>query len=163
MRSRATNVLQTVILITGSAYILIGIFFYISPLSVLELFTEHQPENWIDLVSDNSLVAPLYFITRAFSALLFASGISMVLPLFDPLKYRILVYFNGVIFPLFITILFLANLSSGKVIGTVLTEEGQRGFFHKIIFILGIIFIVILLLSMVSLTLTHKQAREGKE
>ena len=88
MRSKATNMLQIVILLTGLVYLVIGIFFFISPLTVVSFFADNISENWLDLVKDHELVAPLYFYSRGISSLLFVTGLSMVMPLFDPLKYR---------------------------------------------------------------------------
>ncbi len=166
MRSRLTNFLQVVVLITGVVYIVIGLFFYASPLTVLKIFAENVSENWFDLVKDHELVAPLYYISRGFSALVFSAGIAMVMPLFDPLKYRGLVYFNGLIFPLLAAILMMKNgiyfiflkKQPGAETGAVPVQHG-----HLILLILGVIFTVIFILTLAGLIATRKQAKEGTE
>ncbi len=171
MRSRATNILQIFILLTGIIYIFIGVFFFISPVYVLKFFAQNVSENWFDLVRDHELVAPLYYIVRGFAALLFSSGAAMILPLFDPLRYRGLVYYNGIVFPFFACViflkkglfLFLSNTqvsdAQGKVIPATLGAETA----HTVILILGIVFLVIFLLNAAGLILTKKLAHEGVE
>ncbi|MCP4130717.1 MAG: hypothetical protein GY754_07025 [bacterium] len=108
MRSKLTNMLQGIILFDGIIYIVMGILFYITPLTVLG-FVEKIPPDWLNQVRNDGIVGPLYFISRGFAALLFTSGAAMILPLFDPLRYRGLVYYNGALFPLFASILLIKN------------------------------------------------------
>lgn len=168
MRSRSTNILQVIVLITGLVYIIMGALFYISPLTVIEFFAENVSENWLDLVKDHELVSPLYYISRASAALLFSSGVAMVLPLFDPLKYRGLIYYNGLLFPFLASILFikqsivvLIKRSEAEAISSGAAMLGQQG--HMIVIILGIIFIAITLITVFGLVITKKQSREGLE
>jgi hypothetical protein len=170
MRSHSTNFLQAVVLITGIIYLFIGVVFYVSPLSVLSFFAENVSESWLDLVMDNELVAPLYFISRGFSALLVTSGLVMIMPLFDPLKYRGLVYANGLFFTLFASIMFVKNgilisffnsRPAGPTAGVLAVSEGREG--HLIIILLGIIFSVLFILNLTALLITRKQSKEGIE
>lgn len=168
MRSRLTNILQIIILVTGIIYIITGLFFYVSPLTVIEVFAQNISENWLDLVKDHELVGPMYFVFRAFSALLFTSGFAMLLPLFDPLKYRGLVYYNGVIFPLLASFLLVKNglfmSARHKQVMAIASDSitaHQQG--HLLVIILGIVFAVIALLSIAGLYLTRNQAKEGVE
>ncbi|MBN1534001.1 MAG: hypothetical protein JXA20_15130 [Spirochaetes bacterium] len=171
MRSRNTNVLQAIVLVTGAVYIIIGLSFLISPVSVLQLFAENISDNWLDLVRDNELVAPLYHITRGFAALLFSCGLAMVLPLFDPLRYRGLIYFSGIIFPFFSSIIFMRNglllvfLSDqpGEETSRTLMELIRSRGGHTIVLILGLVFTVVFLATLVGILITRKQAKQGIE
>ena len=170
MRSRSTNFLQAVVLLNALVFVFIGMAFFLSPLTVLKIFAENVSENWLDLVMDNELVAPLYFISRGFAALLITSGAAMILPLFDPLRYRGLIYFDGVFFPLLASILFLKNgialtffkndsispVNVKPVVGG--PREG-----HIIILVMGIIFILVFTVNIAALLITRKQAQEGIE
>ncbi len=171
MRSKSTNYLQAVVLITGTIYVVLGLVIFVTPLTVLELFADNISENWLDLVRDNELVAPLYYVSRGFSALVFSTGLAMVMPLFDPLKYRGLIYFNGLIFPFLAGALYMYNgvfriithrqvvEETGKIIST---EAAIRGI-HGVVVLLGIIFTVIFLLTVIGLVITRKQAHDGIE
>lgn len=171
MRSRATNVLQVIVLVTGIIYLAMGIMFYFFPLQVMIVFAENVSENWFELVRDHELVAPLYYITRAFAALVFASGLSMVMPLFDPLKYRGMIYFNGLIFPLLAAFLLIKNgffvlLRGGQLISgkeeAIGTEVGYQSA-HSIVVFLGVFFLVLFIINAVGLILTKRLANEGLE
>ena len=166
MRSRPTNFLQAVVLLSAVVYLIIGIIFFISPLSVLSFFAENVSENWLDLVMDNELVAPLYFASRGFSALLITSGMAMVMPLFDPLKYRGLIYFNGLIFTLLSSILFMKNglflsFFRDKTAGGLPVATEREG--HLIVIVLGIIFTFLFVMYAIALIITRKQSKEGLE
>lgn len=168
MRSRLTNILQIIVLIVGIIYIVAGLFFYVSPLTVIEVFAQNISENWIDLVKDHELVGPMYFIFRAIAALLFTSGLAMVMPLFDPLKYRGLIYYNAVIFPVLASFMLIKNglfmSAKHKQVMAIASDSvvmKQQG--HLLVIILGVIFSVIAIVSMVGLFLTREQAKEGME
>ena len=168
MRSRNTNILQVVILITGIVYIILGAVFYISPLGVFQIFADNVSENWLDLVQDNELVGPLYYSLRAFSAVLFTTGLSQVMPLFDPLKYRVLVYFNGLLFPLMSSALLIrytfylvTRQRATEALARETLTEGQYA--HLLILVLAVTFTVITILTFLGLLLTGKQAKEGIE
>jgi uncharacterized membrane protein HdeD (DUF308 family) len=171
MRSKFTNYLQAVVLITGIVYIIIGLVMYVKPLVVLELFAENVSENWLDLVRDNELVAPLYYISRGFSALVFTSGLAMVMPLFDPLKYRGLIYYNGLVFPLLAGALYVYNgvfriITHRQVVeetGKIISSEAAVRGIHGTVVILGIVFTIIFLLTAIGLVITRSQAHDGIE
>jgi len=163
LRSRKTNMLQLVVLISGVIYIIIGLMLYFSPMFVLNIFAENVSENWLDLVKDHELIAPLYYTVMAFSALLFSSGILMIMPLFDPLKYRGIVYFNGVLFPFMGSIVLIKNglFTKAKKLGVAEIAEGDS--FHTAIIVLGFILLAVFILCLVTLILTGKDASKGRE
>lgn len=160
MRSAKTNAFQMAVLVSGLMYILIGIAFIISPLTIFQLFADNVSENWIDLVRDHELVAPLYFTVKAFGVLLLSSGFLMIMPLYDPLKYRGIAYLNGVVFPLIASIILLKN---GLFIGVKREDAIQGNYIHIPIVIFGIILIVIFIIVLTTLLITRKDAKEGKE
>ncbi len=160
MRSAKTNAFQAAVLISGVMYIIIGVAFIFSPLTIFQFFAENVSENWIDLVRDHELVAPMYFTVRAFGVLLLTSGFLMIMPLFDPLKYRGIAYFNGVLFPFISAIILLKN---GLFIGVKRDDSIQSNYIHIPIVILGIILSVIFLIVLLTLLLTRKDAKEGRE
>jgi hypothetical protein len=49
---------------------IMGAAFLLTPMFVLQLFAENVSENWLDLVRDHELVAPLFYMVRSFSVLL---------------------------------------------------------------------------------------------
>jgi hypothetical protein len=148
MRSKATNILQVVVLITGIVYLLMGALFFYSPIRFFEIFYIEVPDDWFKSIEYDTFVAPLYIITRSFSAMIFTAGISMILPLYDPLKYRGLVYYMGIIFPLISSILLLFN---------------GIEFDHLILTFFGVVFSVILLATACGLVITLKEAKAGIE
>lgn len=192
MRSRATNVLQIIVMITGIIYMIIGLSFYVSPINIFNLFVNttkgeitvmegqnqdmmkkaieenysnvNFSENWLKQVMSDEILAPLYFIFRIFAALLFTAGLSMIMPLFDPLKYRGLIYFNGIVFPSFASIMFLINLISLKTgaKGTAfsfLTSSKS----HLLVSIIGLVFLIVLFFTTLGVLITKREAREGLE
>lgn len=168
MRTRLTNTLQVIVLLTGIIYIFTGIFFFASPLTVIEFFAENVSENWLDLVRDHELVGPLYLTLRAISALLLTSGVAMVLPLFDPLKYRGLIYFNGAAFPFLAAFILIKNgifLSSKYQDAVAIAGNSpaakQQG--HLLVIILGVVFAAIAVVTTIGLFITREQAKDGLE
>ncbi len=160
MRSAKTNTFQAAVLISGIIYILIGCAFILSPITIFQFFVDNVSENWFDLVRDHELVAPLYFTVRAFGVLLLTSGFLMIMPLFDPLKYRGIAYFNGVIFPFISSLILLKN---GLFIGVKRDDAIQGDYMHTSIVIFGIILGVIFILVFSTLMITRKDAKDGKE
>ena len=181
MRSKKTNFFQIAVLITGAVFILLGIAFSTSPITTIKVFNENISEKWNksadeneyasadvirnfsydnnDLIRDDEFIAPLYLLVRAFGILLIFTGFLMILPIFDPLKYRIIAYSNGVFFPFISSIIFLKN---GLFIEA---KKGQPGgdYIHLLIVILGIIFMVLSFMVFSALILTRKDALAGKE
>ena len=160
MRSAKTNAFQVAVLISGILYIFIGIAFMISPITIFQFFAANVSENWIDLVRDHELVAPLYFTVKSFGVLLLSSGFLMIMPLFDPLKYRGIAYVNGVFFPFVSAIILLKN---GLFIGVKKDDAIQGDYMHVPIVILGIILSVIFFITFITLLLTRKDAKEKRE
>jgi hypothetical protein len=181
VRSKKTNFFQVSVLITGVIFILLGIAFSTSPITAFKIFNENVSAKWNkpvagnefvsdevirnfnydgnELIRDNEFVAPLYLIVRAFGILLIFTGFLMILPIFDPLKYRIIAYSNGVFFPFISSIIFLKN---GLFIG-VKKESSGGDYIHLLIVILGIIFIMLSFMVFFALMLTRKDALGGKE
>lgn len=143
MRSKKTNFLQAVVMITGILYVLFGLVFYVSPFFFSNVFGVAVPEDWFTQIKYDAVVAPLYFIARGLSALLCAIGAAMVLPLFDPIRYRGLIYFTGIIFPAMSAFLLLRN-----------------GFLYKhaILIMLGCMFGALLAATAAGLMLTKNEA-----
>jgi len=72
----------------------------------------------------------------------------MVLPLFDPLRYRGLVYFTGILFPL--------------MASWVLVKNGLA-FQHTLVVALGVMFLAVFVVTAAALAITRKSARSGEE
>jgi hypothetical protein len=193
MRSKTTNVLQGVVLLTGIVYIVIGLFFYASPYRVFKLFAlgpdskivaaeesegqsmnkntesaEFSEDDWLKQIINDEIISPLYYIFRIFAVLLMICGIAMVMPLFDPLRYRGLVYYNGLIFPFISSLSMFLFIRSQKSINIeIAADRGkdaatwQEG--HMIMITLAFIFLVLCIVTAVSLIITRRQAREGRE
>ena len=163
MRTRKTNALQAAVLIAGLVYIVVGLAFFYSPLMVFKLGGIKVTDTWYELTKDNELISPMYHILRAYAAVLFTAGITMVMPLFDPLKYRLLIYFNGVIFP------FMASLmlvKTGFSLGFRMNEGRQVfqwNYIHKSMIAIGLLFGFIFISCLITLFITGKDAKEGKE
>lgn len=166
MRSKATNILQVFIIITGLIYIISGLAFYFSPIKILQLFAENVSEGWLDQVRSDELLAPMYNILQAFSAMVFTAGIAMIMPLFDPVKYRGLVYYNGLIFPFLSSILLLKN-SFTAFFTKAPGGENAEGVYaanhvHTLILILGTAFALIFILNLAGLLITKKALKDEK-
>ena len=156
MRSRYTNYLQIIVLVTGVIYISIGVLFYLAPFAVVRIFMELPAENWIDMVKKSEFVVILYHMARVLAALLFVSGFAMMLPLFDPLRYRGLIYFNGVIFPFFAVLLGLFQA------GFIIREAVEQTLFTVLLYFYAL-FLFIFILNLTGLVITMKQTKEGIE
>ncbi len=148
MRSKLTNILQVVVLVSGVLYITVGIMFYLSPLFVGSVYGLALAEDWFNQIKYDAFVAPLYFVARSFAAMVFSAGAAMVLPLFDPLRYRGLVYFTGVLFP--------------AMASWVLIKNGLA-FQHSLAVALGVMFLAVLVVTATALAITRKSARSGEE
>ncbi len=166
MRSKATNILQVFIIITGVTYIICGLAFYFSPTKILQIFAENVPDTWLDQVRSDEMLAPMYIILQAFSAMVFTSGLAMIMPLFDPVKYRGLVYYNGLVFP-FLSSILLLKTSISAFFTKVPEAENAEGVYaanhvHTLIIILGVTFAVIFMINLSGLILTKKFSKEEK-
>ena len=148
MRTRHTNFLQATILITGITYSLIGIVFYFSPIAFGYIFAIDINEDWLKEIPKDTFISLLYYLARGFSAMMFAAGSAMILPLFDPLRYRGLIYFTGVVFPLLALIILLTN---GIILG------------HGVITVFGVFFSIVFILTALGLIVTKQEAKSGIE
>ncbi len=194
MRSRNTNILQGIVILTGIVYIVVGLSFYASPYRVFKLFSagsearmnvavdeaggggpgkaydgaDVSEEEWLKQIINDEIISPLYYLSRIFAAFLMISGIAMIMPLFDPLRYRGLVYFNGLIFPVIAALSIFLFLRAQKSINLEIAADAgkdavvwQEG--HMVMTSLGIIFIILVILNAAGLVITRKQAHEGRE
>jgi hypothetical protein len=100
MRTRSTNFLQSVVLISGLTYLFLGILFFVSPFYFAKMVGVQTSDEWLSQIKIDEFLILIYVMARALSALLIVVGLSMVMPVFDPLKYRLMIYLFGVIFPL---------------------------------------------------------------
>ena len=157
MRSRLTNILQVIVLVTGILFFIIGMLFYVSPMSAFGLFAKVENiDNWLSMVQSHEFVGPLYFFLRSLGGILIAVGLSSILPLFDPLRYRGWIYFNGV-FASFLAGIVLILHSFNKNSSDVYVVT------HFIVLLLGLIFTGIAIFNLFGLLITRKEAKEGIE
>ena len=114
----------------------------------------------------------MYYIARALAGLLLTSGAAMVMPLFDPLRYRGLIYYNGVVFPFIASVMFFMNIIQRLKIRSIekpLQEatgsmvKTDQSYFDEIMIIMVAVFSLIFIFTLISLILTKKQAKEGME
>lgn len=148
MRSKATNILQLAVLLTGILYIIIGILYGFSPILFANIFGIEVNPDWYNLIKYDTFTSPLYHFSRVFSLILAVAGLSMILPLFDPLKYRGMIYYNGILFPL---------VSAPVLLVNGLTYD------HRIMIICGFLFFVLFLFVGFGLMITRKQSKMGQE
>ena len=148
MRSKATNILQFGVLLTGILYIIIGILYGFSPILFANIFGIEVNPDWYNLIKYDTFTSPLYHFSRVFAFILAVTGLSMILPLFDPLKYRGMIYYNGILFPL---------VSAPVLLVNGLTYD------HRIMTICGVLFLVLFLFVGFGLMITKKQAKMGQE
>ncbi len=150
MRSKKTNYLQVCILITGLLFVLVGLIFFVSPALLGKCMSIDVGEDWISQMRLDEFLVLITIFAQSISLLLFFAGVSMVMPLFDPLKYRALVYFFGVFFPVSAALFAAFNY--------VFSEEKQTS-----AVILSLFFLSIAVLNMSGLFLTKKDAAMGVE
>jgi hypothetical protein len=194
MRSRKTNLLQGVVLLTGVLFIVTGLFFYISPFRVFKILSpsaearnaavvqnpgdavsgapedgeELTEDNWLKQIINDDIISPLYYVFRALAVLLIVSGAAMIMPLFDPLRYRGLVYYNGLIFPLFFSISMFIFMRIQKSINIgIAADTGKEAIAaidsHPAMVVLASLFLAIAVLNAAGLIITRDQARAGRE
>lgn len=194
MRSRTTNILQGIVLVTGIVYIVVGLSFFASPYRVFKIFSagsearmgvavdeggsagagktddgaDVSEDDWLKQIINDEIISPLYYLSRIFAAFLMVSGFAMIMPLFDPLRYRGLVYYNGLIFPVIAALSIFIFMRSQKSINLEIAADAgkdavlwQEG--HMVMTALGIIFLILSILTAAGLIITRKQAHEGKE
>ena len=148
MRKKTTNFLPAVVLITGLIYIAVGLVFYLSPSYFGKILSMEITEDWFKGIMLDQFIAVLFFLARGFAALLFSIGAAMVLPLYDPLKYRGLIYFTGIIFPVMSSSLLIYNGIKYDYLAITLS---------------GLLLLFVLALTASGLFITGKDARAGVE
>lgn len=162
MRNGFTNFLQIGVIVTGIVYLLIGLLYLIDPYLLGKLLTvdvnEDLKKQISQMILQQDFLILVFIISKAFSALLLCAGLSMILPLFDPLKYRGLVYTLGVFYPL-ITAIFIMSYYVSNISGQEAGQETGSVF----ILVFGLLHGVLFLLNLVSLLLTRKNAQLGIE
>ncbi len=110
MRSRKTNFLQMVVLLSGIVYIFTGALFAVSPHFFGKVFFLEINEDWFMEIPKDAFMFTSITLARTFAGLLLTIGIAMILPLFDPKKYRGLIYFTNVVFPFLASFLLIKSL-----------------------------------------------------
>jgi hypothetical protein len=153
-------------LLTGIVYIAYGLLFYISPLTVIKFFAQYPSDGWMTVLQEHEFVEFMHYLLKSFSALLFSIGCAMILPLFDPLKYRGLIYFTNILFPLMASFLLTKNaiqqgLKYWELVGLKGSTDEQKG--PILIIILCVSFLVIAITNGLGLKITSKKAKEGLE
>lgn len=148
MRSKATNILQFGVLLTGILYVTIGLLYGFNPILFANIFGIEVNPDWYNLIKYESFTSPLYHFSRVFALLMAVTGLSMILPLFDPLKYRGMIYYNGILFPLVAVPVLLVN-------GLTLD--------HPILTICGVLLFVLFFFVGFGLMITRRQAKMGQE
>jgi hypothetical protein len=148
MRTKTTNFLQITVVLTALVYSIAGMIFFVSPFVFGKLLSIPTSDEWLRQISADGFLVMIYLIARGLSALMVITGVSLVMPLFDPLKYRLLIHLLCVIFP-FVSCAFL--LYAGFYDGYMIAR------------IIGGIFGLIFLLNFISLHMTRKNAKQGIE
>lgn len=147
MRSRSTNILQVFVITAGLSYMVLGLVFFISPVALGKMLGIDPDQAWLSQMHDE-FVMLIYLFGRGLSPLLFITGLSMVMPLYDPLKYRLMIYLFGTIFPFITGIFFLITGLSNSI---------------RMPIVLGSVFLGVSILNMSALLLTKENARKGIE
>ncbi len=194
MRSKATNALQIVVLMTGAVYLVVGLSLFFSPYRIMKGFSsssagkapavvdyaggsvptheidvpELTEEDWLKQTVNDDIISPLYYLFRVFAAFLMIGGIAMVMPLFDPLRYRGLIYYNGLVFPLIASISLLLFIRAQKSINVEIAAASGRGDTawqgaHLVMIVFTILFAILFSMNATGLFITKKQASEGRE
>lgn len=148
MRNRRTNFLQIIVLITGLVYIFIGMFYFISPATFAKILQLRVNQDWLNNVHLDEFLFMIYTFSRIVAVILLTSGLGMILPLFDPLKYRGLIYCNGVIFQL---------ISASYLLFAGITRDYQT------ILAVGILLALLFIMTIIGLLITKSDANSGIE
>jgi len=137
-----------VVLITGIIYVITGGLFALSPHLFGNIFSVDINEDWFNEIPKDPFMFMTLTLSRSLAFLLFTIGLSMVLPLFDPLKYRGLVYYTGIIFPFVATLIFVINTITNSV---------------GILMLYSAVFFIIFISTSVALWLTRESVKSGIE
>ena len=148
MRNVRTNVLQIAVLLAGIIYIAVGALYFIAPELTMRILPIEMGEDQLNQIKLDELLVTIFFLSRALAALLFFTGIAMIMPLFDPLKYRVMTYFFGLFFPAVATAqMIFAGLTRGT----------------KSAWVFAVVFGAVAILNLSGLLLTRGNASRGVE
>lgn len=148
MRTRKTNVYQIILLITAFIYFIGGVVFFTSPFLMAKVINIQTNDEWLNQIRLDEFLVLIYIIARSLSALLALTGLSLVMPLYDPLKYRFLSYLLTVYFPLIMScFLIYSGFSYG----------------YNTSMIIGVVFGIICVANYLALLLTKANAKKGIE
>jgi len=155
MRTKKTNFLQAALLVSGIVYFILGLMVIINPTSLPAMTGIQVPDDWITQIKLDSVILPLYVILRSLGFLLLFTALSFILPIFDPLKYRGLVYYLGFLFPFSAGLFLLFN--------SIFIVNSKPVLAVPAAFVLSLVFLVCGLVLFIALLLTKKAARKGAE
>jgi hypothetical protein len=145
---------------TGIIYIFTGLFLFVSPIMVGKFFMNDLSGEWLhQMKMVDQWPVFLYILMRVLAILLTIIGCSMVLPLFDPLKYRGLIYFTCVLFPLGAALFLFSSYFCEEV---DLVKKHLRETYHAVV-VFAWFFFIIFLVNISALFLTKRNATRGIE
>ena len=142
MRNGLTNLLQAVVLLTGIVYIFVGGLYIIKPELFCSIFQIPLNSEWSNQIRIDDYLMLLYLLAKCFAIVMTFIGASMVMPLYDPERYRELIYFNGVFLPVIILGYMLKQFFSSDYNATIF---------------ISLVFLVVAILNMTCLYLTKKK------
>lgn len=99
MRNFQINIQQVIVIITGLLYLSVGICYMVRPQFIGTLLTVTFSAEWANQIRIDNFLIMLYLFSKTFAILITCMGLSMILPLYDPIRYRELIYFNNVFMP----------------------------------------------------------------
>ncbi|MBN2435263.1 MAG: hypothetical protein JXK07_08370 [Spirochaetes bacterium] len=142
MRNGLTNLLQVVVLLTGIVYIIVGGLYIIKPELFCSIFQIPLNTEWSNQIRIDDYLMLLYLLSKSFAIVITFIGASMVMPLYDPERYRELIYFNGVFLPVILLGYMLKQFFSSDYNATIF---------------ISLVFLVVAILNMTCLYLTKKK------
>ena len=104
MRTKRTNYLQVVVMLSGILYMAAGAIFFISPSFFAKFLPVPVNDEWATQARLDEFLMMLFMYCHVLSVLLFFCGMSLIMPLFDPLKYRSLIYLFCIFAPFIATL-----------------------------------------------------------
>ena len=145
MRNGLTNLLQVVVLLTGIVYIIVGGLYIIKPELFCSIFQIPLNTEWSNQIRIDDYLMLLYLLSKSFAIVITFIGASMVMPLYDPERYRELIYFNGVFLPVILL---------GYMLKQFFSSDYNATIFISLVFL---VFLVVAILNMTCLYLTKKK------
>ncbi|MDA3899529.1 MAG: hypothetical protein PF637_03305 [Spirochaetes bacterium] len=142
MRNGLINLLQVFVLLTGLVYIAMGGLYIIKPDLFCSVFQIPLNTEWANQIRIDDYLMLLYLLSKSFSIIIVFVGCTMILPLYDPERYRELIYFNGVFLPVVLLIYMTKHFFTSNYNATLM---------------IGLIFLGIAVLNMTALYLTKKR------